>query len=114
MYKTQIKIDQLFHFQMSAKNQQQETPIDIASRKRYSEILEILKNPPKLKPVNPTIGNDDPDDDGEDDEEVDNRSQRPESQRKVREVEGKSSTGKGNKKSSQAKKVRFDSFGKIS
>ena len=38
---------------MAAKNQQQETPVDIAARKRYSEISEILKNPPKpVKPVN--------------------------------------------------------------
>ena len=38
---------------MAAKNQQQETPIDIAARKRYSEISEILKNPPKpVKPGN--------------------------------------------------------------
>ncbi len=38
---------------LAAKNQQQETPIDIAARKRYSEISEILKNPPK--PVKPGL-----------------------------------------------------------
>ena len=43
--------------QITATNQQQETPIDIATRKRYSEIVEILKNPPKVRPA----GNEDKD-----------------------------------------------------
>ena len=93
--------------QITATNQQQETPIDIATRKRYSEIIEILKNPPKVRPVNPA-GNDDKDDDDEE-HEVDNQSQVPEKHRTNKlnhEPDGKTNAaGKGNKKLVQGKKV---------
>jgi hypothetical protein len=48
---------------VSIKNQQGETPVDIAVRKRFSEIVETIRNPPKA--TSASISNGDRDQDAD-------------------------------------------------